>query len=170
MVQAETVRAEGIEDFKSEIKKRVLRKPEPVKKVDAFVFVDMESVDRGLAEKVCSILVDQEVGYRIPDFSGAKSPAEIRRKLDQSLRQCTAIIIIYGSSTVTWVNGQLEQCLKSFPKRQTLPNAIAVFECPPEDKQPPSLGLPHMKTLNFRRGIDEAELVKFVKSLREGGA
>jgi hypothetical protein len=70
LLDAATVRAEGIEDFKREIRRRLdepQKKPPGPEPTGAFVFVDMDSTtDRPLAEQLCDILSRHDAGYMLP--------------------------------------------------------------------------------------------------------
>ncbi len=168
-LEAETVRAEGVEDFKSEIKRAVFAKPVPPPQQNAsvFVFVDRESVDRELADKVCSTLLSAGIGYSLP--ASIEDPGSARLDLEDNLLTCTALVIVYGTTTATWVRHQFFQCQKVLARRETPLKALAVFEGPPEEKQSLDFGIPNLSILNFRRGVDEARLTDFVRSLRQGG-
>ena len=169
-----TVRAEGIEDFKRTIKEFTLARPVPAepKPLSAFVFVNMETADRPLAERVCRVLSRYGVGYSLPLDTG--DPADIRGDLEVNLLDSNGIIIIYGSSTVAWVRRQLLECRKILSKRDQPLQAFAVFEGPPEEKGQIDLQLPTLQFLNFRKGFDDAllerELMAFIEKLGKEGA
>jgi hypothetical protein len=168
LIEGESVRAEGIEDFKREIRRRLLEKPEMKQPISAFVFVNMETSDRPLAEQVCSVLDRSGVGYSMPMQS--EDPAKNRRDLEQNLLDCTGIIIIYGCSTVDWVRQQLLESRKILIRRESPIQAFAVFEGPPEQKCSLDLKFANMQILNSRRGFSETELEKFLDLIRKRGA
>jgi hypothetical protein len=163
--EAPTVRAEGIEDFKRTIKEYVLARsvPETPKPIDAFVFVNMETADRPLAESVCEVLRRHGIGYSLPLITG--DPADIRRDLEENLIDSNGIIIIYGSSTAAWVRRQLMACRKILSMRERPLQAFAVFEGPPEQKVQVDCLLPTLQFLNFRKGLDDALLEKELRPL-----
>jgi len=76
LLEAVTVRAESIEDFKRELRRRLFEQPQPQvqKRTNTFVFVDMESSDRPLAEQICDILDRQGAEFVLPIYSN--DPAE----------------------------------------------------------------------------------------------
>lgn len=164
-----TVRAEGIEDFKAEIRKRVLEKPAPTAHsgIGAFVFVNMESVDRPIADRICSALTSRNIGYSLP-VSDA-DPQAMRLDLEDNLLNCAGMIIVYGETTVTWVRHQLFQCQKVLALRETPLKVLAVFEGPPEKKPPLALGIPNLRVLDFRSGVDDQKLTTFIAGLNNGG-
>ena len=69
LLDAPSVRAEGIEDFKREIRRRLddrLKPPPRPVSADTFVFVDMDLPDRPLAEQLCDILTQHGAGFQMP--------------------------------------------------------------------------------------------------------
>ncbi len=164
ILDGNTVRAEAIEDFKREIRSRLLEKPAPEPKLSAFVFVNMETPDRPLAEEVCSVLDAYGADYVLPVESD--NPAENRRDLEQNLLTCDGVIVIYGASTVTWVRRQLLECRKILVGRERPLRAFAVIEGPPQEKDRLDLKIHNLQFINCRHGLDEAKLKVFLGSLR----
>jgi hypothetical protein len=162
LLESEAVRAEGIEEFKREVQRRVFEVIE-VKAAppSTFVFVNMEDPsDRVLAERVCSVLDRCGCGYVLPGRSS--DPGVNREDMERNLLNCDAAIIVYGSSTANWVRSQLLEFRKIISKRERPLNTLAVFEGPPEPKDSIDLKLPRMQIWNFRKGIVEGELVHFL--------
>ena len=164
-----TVRAEGIEDFKRTIKDYILAKPvsAPSKPLSAFVFVNMETADRPLAEKICSLLDRHGIGYSLPLDIG--DPTDIRTDFEDNILESDGIIIIYGTSTKIWVRNQLMACKKILSRRDRQLQAFAVFEGPPEEKGSIDFILPSLQFFNFRKSFEdeslEKELVTFIRKL-----
>ena len=159
-----TVRAEGLEDFKLEILKRLTEHAKPAStKKNIFVFVDMESTDRPFAEQICNILDRYGAEYVLPVQS--ENPADNRRDLEQNLTECDALIVIYGGATNTWVRGQLREAHKAVAMRQHPLRALAVVEGPPEQKAPIDMKIQDMKILDYRMGINENMVRQFLDSL-----
>ncbi len=167
LLDATTVRAEKIEDFKREIVKRVFEKPAPLPEehLNAFVFVDMETPDRPLAEAVCNVLDEYGVDYSLPTQND--DPAEYRHDLEHNLSLCDGLIVVYGASTKSWVRRQLLECRKIMAMRKTPLNAFALYEGPPEEKEPLDLKIHNMKILNCRKGVNETEFRSFINGLRK---
>lgn len=163
----ETVMAVGFEEFKRAIVERAFYKPPPSKKesVHAFIFVNMESNDRALAECVCKCLEHFGAEYVLPLIEG--KPAEIRQDLESNLLECDGIIIVYGKITVTWVREQLRQCRKILARRERPLKALAVYEGPPEPKLPLDLKLQNMQIIDCRKCFNEDELKAFIDCLKE---
>lgn len=179
LVNGEKVRAEGFEEFKLAVKEYVLKAPpvkpfrasqssmNPTSDLNTLVFVNMETSDRPLAEKVCCELKRHGIGYSLPLLHGEAS--EIRSDLEANLVDSNGIIIIYGCSTVAWVRRQLLECRKMLSKREKPIQAFAIFEGPPEEKCPIDLMLPNLQLLDMKKGIDDEhldhEISAFIESL-----
>jgi TIR domain len=165
VLEAATVQAEGLEDFKQEIRRRLFERPQPPTqpRPNAFVFVNMESADRPLAEEVCDILDRSGAEYALPIQSS--DPAENRRDLEQNLAECDALIVVYGATTVTWVRRQLIETRKALASRQRPLRALGVFEGPPDPKDRLDMKFQNMRILNCRKGVSEAELKRFLDSV-----
>ncbi len=96
-------------------------------------------------------------------------PSEIREYLERLLLECDGLIIIYGSTTVSWVRGQLLNCRKVIQKREHPLKAIAVYEGPPEPKDSLDLKLKNMHILNCRLSPNKSLLQSFINNLHQGG-
>jgi hypothetical protein len=165
LLDAVTVHAEGLEDFKLEILRQLFEhsKPAQSKKKSIYVFVDMESADRPFAEQICDILDRYGVEYVLPIQS--EDPADNRRDLEQNLIECDALIVIYGTATNSWVRGQLREAHKAVAMRPQPLRALAVIEGPPEQKAPLDMKIQDMRVLDYRAGISESKVKQFLDSL-----
>jgi hypothetical protein len=166
LLECDTVLAVGIEEFKHKVVEYASYRPSVLSPglIKAFVFVSMETEDRSLAETVCDVLGQEGAAYVLPMRQG--KPAEIRRDLEQNLLTCDGLIIVYGRTTVAWVREQLRQCCKILPQRQCPLPALAVYEGPPEQKDPLDLRLPNMRMLDCRRGLNQAALKAFLETIQ----
>jgi len=166
LLDGATVRAEGIEDFKREIRRRLdERQKEPLRQAptDAFVFVDMDSTtDRPLAEQLCDILGRYDAGYMLP--TDDQDPRKFRKDLRDKLLSCNALILIYGATTRSWVDGHLKELQKMLALRPPL-RGLAIVEGPPDSKDRLSIMLPKMKVINCRGGVKETEVRRFLETL-----
>jgi hypothetical protein len=164
LLDAATVRAEGIEDFKREIKRRLddsRDTPRAPVATDAFVFVDMDSTDRPLAEEVCDILVRYGAGFQLPD----KDSRNFRKDLQQKLVECDALILIYSATTRSWVEGHQRELLKMLTRRPHPLRGKAFVVGPPDPGGRLSINLPGMQTIDCRGGVREAEVKRFLDTL-----
>jgi hypothetical protein len=168
LLEGETVRACGIEEFKQAILEEARRKPPPPPHVpdatNILVFVNNDSPDRGLADQVARVLIAQGVGYSMPLQQG--SPEDIRRDLEDNLRTSDGLLLVYGATTAAWVRSQLRQSRKIISGRDQPIRALAVFEGPPPDKAGLDFMLPDLQHLDCRNGLDQAAIQRFVGSLK----
>ncbi len=168
LLQRATVSAEPIEDFKQAIRRRLkeIREPPPVKPhSNAFIFVDMDSADRSLAENLCDILDRHGAGYVLP--LETQDPGEYRRDLEDNLSHCDALMVIYGATTTNWVRNHLLECHKALVGRQRPPRGLALVQGPPAPKDRLSVRLPNMEILDCQTGVNEAAIVRFLGGLNE---
>jgi hypothetical protein len=161
LLDAPTVRAEGIEDFKRGIRRYFddrLKPPAPPASVDAFVFVDMQSTDRQLALELCDILDRCGAGYVLP----CEDPRKFRKELKQKVSECNALILIYSATTRSWVEDHQRELLKMLTARPRPLRAKALVVGPPDPKDRLLIKLPGMQTIDCpgrsRRGRDKAVL------------
>jgi hypothetical protein len=171
LLEGAEVRAESIEDFKQEVKKQALAKPvNPPHPLNAFVFVDTDLLDQPLADEVCKSLNRLGANYVLPRSLSPKGkdldPAVVHYDLKYNLENCDALIVLYGKSDVEWVRQQITQCHKALASRKRPLNALAVFEGPPEEKEPLNIFLQGMRVVDCRSGTTESELQQFLNAVR----
>ena len=166
LLECETVRACGIEEFKQAIVDEARRPPSvaPKRPKNVLVFVNNDSPDRQLAQEVAKLLLEEGVGYSMRLETG--SPDEIRTDLEENLLTCDGLLLIYGATTASWVRSQLRQGRKVISQREEPLPAMAVFEGPPPEKVGLDLMLPNLLQLGCRAGVNPAMVRKFVASLR----
>lgn len=171
LLERPTVDVEPIEDFKQAIQQRLkeIRNPaQPRRHSNAFIFVDMDSSDRPLAEHLCDILERHGAGYMLPPET--QDPGDYRRGLEDYLSHCNALMVIYGSSTANWVCSHLRECHKALVNRPQPPRGLALLQGPPAPKDRLPVRLPNMEVLDCQNGIDEAAIARFLGGLEEHAA
>lgn len=170
LLQGDTVLAIGLEEFKQEVVKRAKTKPQPdkVKPVGVgknLVFLNTNEHDRQLGKDLGELLKQKQIGFALPMAKG--DPVEIRQELEQWVLDCDGLIIVYGIATYQWARAQIMQCRKMLVKREQELKALAIFEGPPEEKDPLDIELPGMHTLNCRKGLQEDALQSFLDALHQ---
>ena len=165
LLNGETVRACGIEEFKQTVVEEARRPARaiPQRSKDVLVFVNNDSPDRELAQSVAELLLKEGVGSLLPLASG--NPEEIRMDLEQNLLDCDGLLLLYGATTASWVRSQLRQGRKIISQREQPLAAMAVCEGPPPDKVGLDLMLPDLQQLRCRGGVNPAPVRSFVASL-----
>ena len=167
LLDMETIRACGIEEFKRTIVDEALRTLTPPllpSSQSGFVFVNTDSADRRLAGELSELLYNHGIGYALPLNEG--KPSEIRIDLEENLRNCDGLIILYGSTAVTWVRSQLRQSHKIIGQREQPLRCMALCEAPPVPKDEIAFRLPNMVTIDCRNGFSEESLLEFIECLR----
>lgn len=165
LLESNTVRATGLEEFKRAVVVEAKREtPAPAPPRDDLVFVNSDSSDRDLAERLSALLLKHNIGSVLPLKQG--EPSDIRKDLEANLRDCDGLIVVYGETHVSWVRNQLRQGRKIIAQRDQPLRCLAVCEGPPPDKDDVAFNLPQLKSLNFRNGFDEQVLIEFIQCLR----
>lgn len=161
--------AEPLEDFKKAILKALQpAAPAPVARTNVQVFVARDQADRPLAEEICTMLERCNAGWSrsLLDEQG-QDPQVYRQDMEERIKECDAIIVVYGRATPLWVRRQLGLLGKKLAEFNKRPAALAVFDGPPEPK--PSVEakpVPYMNVVNCRNGICEDEIRKFLEEAR----
>ena len=164
-----------IEEFKAAVKARVAKltapPPPPLGRPtdrDYFLFIDADAVDEALSTELVRAIDAgwSWVGYFPPRQSS--DPEQLRAYLEQNLKDCDGVMVIFGATEPDWVTAQLQKAHQISAVRNRGPLKVAVYEGPPpENKNKPVGKLPRMVRLNCRQGLNPAELGQFIESLRE---
>jgi hypothetical protein len=167
----EKARACGIEEFKRAASEEAHREPPLPRRVTSkvMVFVNADAADRDLARRVGRTLQDlNEIEVYYPLTSG--TPEEVRTDLEDTLRTCDGVLLIYGATNARWIRYQLQQSRKVIAQRDHPLNALAVCHGPPpEDKGDLGVEIRNLVTLDCRKGIDPKVLQCFVDTLQGAG-
>lgn len=165
LLERETVIAVNLEKFKQEIVERALFKPAvKTPSVKAFVFLNANREDRSLAQDIRDVMKARGVACALPLQKGA--PADMRKDLEANLLDCDGVIVIYGEVPVTWARAQLRDYLKIRNKREHPMKAFAVYEGPPEPKDPLDFDVPGMYIISYQK---KRELQPFLEALKAEG-
>jgi hypothetical protein len=172
LVTGTDVRACGMEEFKQAVVDEATRAPKPARLPkgngsSVLVFVNSDPADRELAEAVCHMLKEEGVGYSMPLLEAASKPSEVREDLELNLATCDGLILVYGSTPVTWVRRQLAPGRKILSQRDQPLEALALMMGPPaENKVDVGYELPNMRSLDCRGGVCAEVITAFASSLR----
>jgi len=164
-----------IEEFKAAVKARITKltapppppPPRPPNR-DYFLFIDADAPDDGLSTELVRFIDAgwSWVGYFPPRCDG--DPEQVRAYLEQNLKDCDGLMVIFGAAGPDWVTAQLQKARQIAAVRDRGPLKVAVYEGPPdENKNKPIAKLPRMVKLDCRRGLNNVELGRFIESLRE---
>ncbi len=178
LLREATVRVEGFEDFKREVKRRLSEEPNQGRarksggrQIPAFVFVDHEKDDEDLAGDIGKTLQQLGAAVSFPALEDSRDPdpKKAREDLEETLRDCYGLIVVYGNTTANWARSQLREYLKVLAHRPSPVRALAVFLGPPkETKQRLNMLVPNLREIDCTAGREEtaARLREFVGQLR----
>jgi TIR domain len=165
LLEGPSVIAADLPEFKSLVvqKVRELTAPKPAaprvdKDADTLVFVNAEEADLDLANRIGSLLFRCGIGYVIPKRS--RRPAEARKALEEYLLNCDGLVLVHGTNP-DWVLEQVIRFRKIKPRRKFPIKAIGICDGPPPEKEECHFGLPGLRVIDCRHGLDEDGLNQF---------
>jgi hypothetical protein len=93
------------------------------------------------------------------------SPDIVREDLENNLKMCDGLVLVYGKSEPTWVRHQLRQSRKILSQRDQALAALAIYLGPPQEKQDLALAIPRLFTMDGRTELSAQTLQPFVEQL-----
>jgi hypothetical protein len=154
----------GLEEFKRTVIKQARAatvQSGGVGSGEAVVVVNASDVDRQLANDVgevlarngitCAIETRQELA--LDSSNAAQSPL-------------AGLLIVYGACPAIWVRQQLWHYRKALARVESKPPICAVYEGPPQAKEPIRFTLPMVKVIDGRSSFDETALHPFIEAVR----
>lgn len=161
----EGARACGFEEFKRDLVEAARHKPDlpRTRPANVTVFVNAGREDLDAARQLSQLLAQQGVECYWPLLEG--SPEKVRQDLEESLKACDGLVLIYGASEPSWVRDQLRQGRKILSQRERALAALAIYLGPPEQKKELAVALPELITLDGRAGLNADALRPFVQRL-----
>jgi hypothetical protein len=84
-------------------------------------------------------------------------PSEVRLALEEALRDCQALIVVYGKSPTRWVREHMIESIKIASSGSQDPVALAVYVGPPEGKPPPPVRGTRIDVFDGRTGLGEEQ-------------
>lgn len=163
LLDGHNVRAMNIEEFKLLIRQRITEKPAPEKPVHQFVFLNASEEDHRLARNVGNIIKQLGLAWRLRQDEG--STMEIRYRIESNIKDCNGFLVFYGQVGHKWVEQQF--VVYQRVRRKPMPQAVGLYEGPPEKKVVPEIAVSGVTILDCTRGIDEIQLRDFLKPLLE---
>jgi hypothetical protein len=92
----------------------------------------------------------------------------VRQDLEENLKGCDGLVLIYGATEPSWVRDQLRQGRKVLSQRERELAALAIYVGPPPQKGDLAVALPRLVTLDGTTGITPESLRPFIEKLSEG--
>jgi hypothetical protein len=170
LLNRDTVQWGSIEIFKQEILRVTSRKKSEAPRKDGlqsvFVFVDMDDGDATVGDQVCSVLKNEGIAFSKP--LRGEDPQEIRNDLEENLRLCNGLIIIFGETTEAWVRRQVRQAQKALAFRESQPMTRGVCLAPPDNNKDPQdpVGMYLDYVADWRKEKNDRDILNFIDRLR----
>jgi hypothetical protein len=163
LLRSATVRAESLVDFERAILSALtLPKEKPVALGPSLICVNVDNSDRRLAEEIQSILRRLKTEF-VSIWFGGSSP-DNRELLERGLRECDALIVVYGEAKDSWVERQLLECRKSRAFRDRPFGALGIFQGPPPEapgpKPPINVYLDGLENYDCRGAANDVAVVE----------
>lgn len=167
LLSAATVTASTLEQFKASVVAALKTKPRARSLKDPqefLVFVNAEKVDRPAAQEIRKTLgANYSVVLPIDDSSSS-----VRDDLNENLRECDALLLVYGQAGPDWVRAQMRHLRKV---RAGQPVQVgAVCYGPPADKPDVDFTVPGFGEVDCRTADGLGWSLQSVKELLGGKA
>lgn len=135
---------------------------------ELLVFVNHDRDDARVAAELCDFFDAQGLGFLRPEPQD--SAEAMRADLEDNLRLCDGLVVVYGSTQPVWVRQQLKETLKIKSVRERPLGRVVLCQAEPDEaKADPGIKLPNQRVIDCRRGIDAGArqaLAEFVRDLR----
>ena len=132
------------------------------------VFVNHDQTDAIAAGDLCRFFDRHGLGFLTPADLGTADA--MRADLEDNLKLCDGLVLVYGRSQSTWVRQQLKETIKIKSARERpIAQIVLCQAAPQEEKADPGIKLPNQRVVDCRQGIDakaQQALMEFVRSLR----
>lgn len=145
LLLGDDVIASTLEQFKGEVV-RAWKRPKQAKatRPEFLVFVNAERSDRPIARRMRDLLASRcSVVLPLDDVAGS-----IQEDFNQNLRDCDALVLVYGEAGVHWVRSQLRQMRKARLGQGVPVGAICYG--PPPDKPGVEFSVPGIDEIDCR--------------------
>ncbi len=147
LLELDTVMAIGIEEFRHEVLEvlQAIKQPPtqiaraPQQHLSSFwIFVNAIQADESFAKKLRDYIFDKHnIFCMSPIYEG--EPRKLRREHEENMRDCHAMVVVYGNSGAEWVRAQFRDLVKFSCQNNAQPCLSpggGVCEAPPLPKPP----------------------------------
>ncbi len=164
------VRAESIEEFKSDVKAELKPRPRtstPVRTMGKLIYVMADNTDRKRADEIFNnpCWDKNTIGHAMLPDKG--DPTELRKIFEEYLLNCDGALIIYCGAEATSIYYQVIQCRKILLLREPPIPLIGIYDGPPPpnaaEKTRIYIEFPPFHLLNCR--ADSNALKEFLREL-----
>jgi hypothetical protein len=163
--QLEALEARRLEAEKRKQEEHIKQTLRAASLQDKLVFINTGPEDLSLAHEIADMLKEEGFGFSLPLLADI-SPSEKRRDLEENLRDCDAVVVLYANTSVVWVREQLRYCRRMQGQRERPLKIIAVFNQASADKPPLGMNLRNMQVLEFSTLRDSTCFPIFIQALQ----
>jgi hypothetical protein len=168
LLEAETVQADSVEEFKNTVVARARYLPSlpSLPREKPLVFVNVDRGDFSLGDAVGEELLRYGIESELPPWDYAQE--DFRQAFEERLQECQGLIIVYGNTPSRWVDDQLRLWRKIRPKRdpKNAIRALAIYEVPPPPpKAPPTVKVADKPLIKCRDGLKGKDFESFISLL-----
>jgi hypothetical protein len=160
----------GLQEFMKEIRKK-LEQPAPQAAAPRaaggrLVFINADSSDQELTQRLLKAFEnDPDLLAQASLFKG--SPDRILKDLEDNLKACAALLVVYGNSEPEWVRAQMRLYQKLEGLRTEAPRLKAILLGPPAPKSENDLGSAGgFKKMDYQHDATVERLQQIVAGLR----
>jgi hypothetical protein len=160
----------GLQEFMKEIRKTLEQPaPQPATPPGAggrLVFINADSRDEELTQRLLKAFEsDPQLLAQASLFKG--TPDKILKDLEDNLKACAALLVVYGNSEPDWVRAQLRLYQKLEGLRTEAPRLKAILLAPPAPKSDSDLGSAGgFKKMDYQHDATVERLQQIVAELR----
>ncbi len=141
LLRGQHVMASDLVNFQQYLLKKLFPPEEPVIKQEIaqdaqqIIFINVGSEDRALAERVSKQLTAHGHFCLLPLTPNERSrPADIRKDMEQNMRYCDALLLLYDASPITQIRQFLMQSWRMRAQRdKPLPTAVCISPNNPDN-------------------------------------
>lgn len=134
------------------------------------ILINADSGDQPIALDAQLALSDLDVdAYIAAEPTPTQLPADYRTKFEGKLRDSHGVIVVYGGAPPTWVQAKYGDVRKVLAMERKGTWA-GLLEGPPDAKAAHGLPPRNLMVLDCKKGIDKAELARFVAALKAAAA
>lgn len=163
MLESEHVIAVGLEEFKRMVVQRANAFASRVTSSveGTSVLINANDVDLPLASKVGEALIRNGLVCDITNRT------ELSFESVGDNQACLGgLLIVYGQCPAIWVRQQLWRYRKAMARSESQPPVCAVYEGPPQSKDPLRFTLPTLEVIDGRASLDESALHTFITAVQ----
>ena len=138
LLEGNNIIVASVTDFEGMLKKRLLQDAQEVQSKKSssnlFVYVDTSEKDWQIAQETSKLLNDMGVAHSLPlQPEPGMSPREIRDDIENNLKNCDAVMMIFCHGPVSQLRNHLMICQRINARREEPIKIVAAFMEPERD-------------------------------------